>query len=77
MLKTAILIAMIVLASPVKADPVDCKMAEVNQGWIDHYTDWRARLIAQGVKPETLIGMDQAITKFQKAYDESIAKCSR
>jgi hypothetical protein len=76
-MKTAILIAMIALASPAKADPVDCKMAEVNQGWIDHYTDWKERLIAQGMKPEALTGMDQAIARFQKAYDESVAKCSR
>jgi hypothetical protein len=54
----------------------NCKMAQVHQEWMDHYIDWKARLVAQGVPAQYLTGMDQAIVKFQKGFDEALAKCS-
>jgi hypothetical protein len=77
-MKRAALIALAMMAtSPTiaQAGTADCSLAQVNIEWIEHYTDWKARLVAQGVAPQSLTGMDQALEKMRKAYSESIAKC--
>jgi hypothetical protein len=62
---------MTVPASP----PADCALAQQHLAWIEHYTDWKARLQAQGTPENMLTGMTQSIEKMQRAYAEASAKC--